>query len=83
MKHMNVGYHSTGFQMVEHRISCKGPDTINVSSVGRTVHSYILTQESEARWYAKRTGMTSLIQSLIYDENFPNNHAEGIYEFFF
>ena len=44
VKHMKVGYNSTGFQMVEHWISCKGPDTIIVSSVGSTDSGSILIQ---------------------------------------
>ena len=49
VKHMKVGYNSTGYQMLEQRSSWKGPDTINVSSVGKTGHGSILIQESEAR----------------------------------
>ena len=41
---MKVGYNSTGYKMVEKRSSWKGSDTINVSSVGKTDHSYILIQ---------------------------------------
>ena len=48
MKHMRVGYNSNGYQMVEQRISWKGPDTINLSSVGNTDHGSILIQEAEA-----------------------------------
>ena len=44
MKHMKVGYNSTGYQMVEQQISWKVRDTINVSSVGKTDHSSILNQ---------------------------------------
>ena len=42
IKHMKVGYNSTGFKMVEKRISYKCPDTINVSSVFNTDHGSIL-----------------------------------------
>ena len=41
---MKVGYNSTGYQMVEQRISWKYPDTTNVSSVGKTDHVSILIQ---------------------------------------
>ena len=40
-KHMKVGYNSSGYQMAEQKIQWKGPDTINVSSVGNTDHSSI------------------------------------------
>ena len=36
VKHMQVGYNSTGCKMVEQRSSWKGSDTINISSVGKT-----------------------------------------------
>ena len=45
VNHMKVGYNSTGYQMVEQRSSWKGPDNINVSSVGKTYHGSILIQE--------------------------------------
>ena len=51
--------------MVEQQSSCKGPDTINVSSVGKTDRGYILIQYYEARSYATLTDMKSLIQKLI------------------
>ena len=44
VKHIKVGYTSTGYQMVEQRSLWKGPDNINVPSVGNTDHSYILIQ---------------------------------------
>ena len=44
VKHMIVGYNSTGYQMVEQRSLWKGPDTINVSSVGNNDHGSILIQ---------------------------------------
>ena len=47
-KHIKVGYNYTGYQKVEQRISCKGQDTINLSSVVKIDHGYILTQESES-----------------------------------
>ena len=42
MKHMKVGYHFTGYKMVEQWSSCKVPYTINVLSVGKTDHGSIL-----------------------------------------
>ena len=71
VKHMKVGYKSTGCQMVEQCISWKGPDTINVSSVGKTDHNYILIQEAEARSYDNFIDMKIIIQRLIDDEIFP------------
>ena len=47
VKHMKVGYSSTGYQMVEQHSLWKDPDTINVSSFGKTDHSSILIQEDE------------------------------------
>ena len=64
--------------MVEQRSSWKGPDTINVSSVGNIDHGSILIQKYEARLYANRTDMYSFIQRLIDQGKFPNDHAEGI-----
>ena len=58
---MKFGYNYTGCQMVEQQISWKGPDNMNVSSVGNTDHGSILIQEAEARSYANRTDMKSLI----------------------
>ena len=75
---MKVGYNSNGYQMVEQRISCKGPDNINVSSAGKTDHSYTLIQKYEALLYANQTDIKILIQRLIEDEHFPNDYAEGI-----
>ena len=46
---MIFGYNSTGYQMVEQQSSWKGPDTMNVSSVGNSDHGSILIQEAEAR----------------------------------
>ena len=46
VNHMEVGYNSTGYQMAEHWSSWKGPDTINVSSFGKTDHGSILIQEA-------------------------------------
>ena len=74
VKHMKVGYNSTGYKMVEQQSSWKGPDTINVSSIGKTYNGYILIQKAEARSYANRTYVKSLIQRLIYDEIFFNDH---------
>ena len=71
MKHIKVGYNSTGYQMVEQRSLWKGPDTINVSSVVKTDNGSILIKESEARSYANRTETKIVIQRLIDDENFP------------
>ena len=45
MKHMKVGYNSTMYKMVEQRSSWKGPNTINISSVGKTYHGSIFIQE--------------------------------------
>ena len=74
VKHMKVGYNSTGYQMVEQQSSWKCPDTINVSSVENTDNGYILIQESEAHSYANFT-------DIIDDETFSNDHAELIEEF--
>ena len=65
VKHVEVGYDSTGYQMVEQRNSWKGPDTINVSSVGNTDHGSILIQESESHSYDNRSDMKILVQRLI------------------
>ena len=78
---MKVRYNSTGYQMVEQQSSWKGPDTINVSSVGNTDHGYIKIQEYEALSYYNRIYMKGLIQRLIDGENISNDHAEGIEEF--
>ena len=43
--------------MAEQCSSCKGPDTINVSSVGNTDRGLIIIQESESCSYANRTDM--------------------------
>ena len=71
VKHMKVGYNFTGYQMAEQRSSRKGPDTINVSSVGNTDHGYILIQEYKARSYANRADMKGIIQGIIDDEKYP------------
>ena len=71
VKHMKVEYNSTGYQMVEQRSSWKGPDTINVSSVGNNDHGSILIQEYEACLYDNRIYMIILIQRLIDDEKIP------------
>lgn len=78
VKNMKVKYNSIGYQMVEQRSSWKGPDTINVSSVGRTDHNSVLLHEAEARSYANRTDMKSLINGLIADGKMTADHAEGI-----
>ena len=65
---MKVGSNSTGYQMVEHWSSWKGPYNISVSSVGNTDHYCILIQEYEACLYANRADMKTLIQILIDDE---------------
>ena len=57
--------------MVEQRSLWKGPDTINVSSVGKTDHGSILIQEYEAHLYANCTDMRILIQRLMDDEKIP------------
>ena len=44
VKHIKVGYNSTGYEMVEQRSSWKVPDNINVSIVGNTYHGSILIQ---------------------------------------
>ena len=56
--------------MVEQRISWKGTDTINISSVRNTYHGSVLIKEAEACLYANRTTTKSLIQRLIDDEKF-------------
>ena len=81
VKTMKVGYNSTSYQMVEQRSSWKGPDTINVTTCGRSDHGSIILQEAEARSYANRTDMKSLISRLINDGKFSHDHAEGIEEF--
>ena len=48
VKHVKIGYNSTGYQMVKQQISWKGLDTINVSSVRKTDHVSILIQEAYA-----------------------------------
>ena len=48
LKHKKVGYNSNRYQMVDQRISWKGPDTNILSSVGKTDHGSILIQEGEA-----------------------------------
>ena len=68
VKRMKIGYNYTGCQLVEHRSSWKGPDTINVSSFGKTSNGYILIQEAEAHSYSNRTDMKSLFQRLIDNE---------------
>ena len=71
VKHMKVGYHYTGYQIVEHRSSWNGPDTSNVSNVGNSDHGSILIQEAESRLYSNRTDIKGINKSLIDDENFP------------
>ena len=78
---MKVVYNSTGYQMVEQRRSWKGPDTINVYSVGNTDHGSILIQKSETRLYANRTDNKIIIERLTGDLKMSNNHSEGIEEF--
>ena len=78
---MKVGYNYTGYQMAEQWSLWKGPDTINISSVGKTDHGSILIQEAEARSYANRTDMKILLQRLIDDKKISNDHAERIEEF--
>ena len=78
---MKVGYNSTGYQMVEQQSSWKGPDSINVSSVRKTDHGSVLVQEVEARSYANRKDMKSLIQRLIDNWKMTDDYAEGIEEF--
>ena len=67
--------------MVEERSSRKGPDNINLSSVGNTDHNSILIQESEAHSYANPTDIKGLFQRLIDDEKIYNNNCEGIEDF--
>ena len=81
VNHIKVWYNSAGYQILEQRSSCKGLDTINVSNVENTEHSYILIQEAEARPYSNRTGINGLTERLIDYGKFPNDHAEGIEEF--
>ena len=83
VKHMKFGYNSTRYKKVEQRISCKSPNTINVSIFGNTDHGSILNQESEECAYDNCTDTKGLIKRLIDDENFPNDHDEGIKEFSF
>ena len=44
VKHMKSGYNYTRYKMVEQHSSWKGPENINVSSVGKTDHGSILIQ---------------------------------------
>ena len=81
MKHIEVVYTYTGYKIVEQRSLWKSPDTINVSSVGKTDQDSILIQEAESFLDTNHTDMKSLIQRLIDDEKMSNNHAEGIEEF--
>ena len=48
VKHMKVGYTSTGYHMVKQQSLWKVPDIINISSVGKIDHGSILFQEAEA-----------------------------------
>ena len=65
---MKVGYNSTGYQMVKQRRAWQGPESINVSSVGKTDHGSVLVQEAVARSYTNRTDVKSLNQRLIIDD---------------
>ena len=71
VKHTKVGYNSTGCQMVEQLSSWKIPDNINVSSVGKTDHGYILFQWSEARLSNNRKDTKGQIQRIIDYEKLP------------
>ena len=42
VNHLKVVYNYTGYQMAEQRSSWKGPDTINVSNVGKIDNGSIL-----------------------------------------
>ena len=75
MKHMNVVYNSTEYQMVEQRSSWKGTYTINVSSVGNIDHGSIWIKEAEARSYGHRTDIKSILQRIIDYEKNSKDHA--------
>ena len=62
VKHMKVGYNFTGYQIVEQQNSWKGPDTINVSSVGNTDHGYILISEI---FVCERNALRHMIKQLL------------------
>ena len=81
VKNVRAGYSSIGYQMVEQRTSFKGPDSINVTNVGRTDHNSILIHQAEARSYANRMDMKSLICGLIKDGNMSTTHSEEIKKF--
>ena len=81
VKNVKAGYSSIGYQMVEQRMSFKGPDSINIRSVGRTDHNSVLLHEAEARSYANRPDMKFLVQRLIADGKMSQDHADGIREF--
>ena len=68
VNNMKVGYNSTGYKMVVQRSSWKGPDSINVSSVGKTDNGSILIQETEALSYSNHRDMKGLMQRLIDNE---------------
>ena len=80
-RNMKIAYNSTGYQMVEQRVSFKGPDSINVCTVGKTDHNSILLQKAEVLSYANRTDMKALIKRNIDDGLMTNFHADGIEEF--
>ena len=80
-RNMKIAYNSTGYQMVEQRVSFKGPDSINVCTVDKTDHNSILLQEAEARFYTNRTDMKALIKRNIDDGLMTDFHADGIEEF--
>jgi hypothetical protein len=42
VKNTQVCYNTIGYQMVEQRYSWKGPDSINISTVGKTNHNLLL-----------------------------------------
>ena len=81
VKHTKVGYNTIGYQMVEQRFSWKGPDSINISSIGKTDHNSILLHQAEARSVANRSDMKGLLKGLVDEGIISNNHADSIEEY--
>ena len=81
VKNTQVGYNSITYQMVEQRFSWNGPDTINISSVGKTNHNSLLLYQAEARSIANRSDMKSLLKRSVDDGKMSNFHANGIEEY--
>eukprot|EP00957_Ditylum_brightwellii_P073012 5548616-Ditylum_brightwellii.AAC.1 len=54
---MKVGYNSTSYQMTKEQKSWKDPDSINITSCGKTDHNLVLIKEAEGRSYKNPTDM--------------------------